>query len=299
VVEDRAVRRVGLHLALAGLLAGCGPDGVDPGGGIPKAPAPTVPFVHDGWPAERWAARLAGGDAASRADALGALAALGPLAAPWAREIAACLSDPDEDVRWSAAEALGRLGTAAAPHADALLARLEDPAEGVRRAAARAAGQVGEAAARPLAARILRGDDPARDLARRAFAALGVAGAPAAPDLAGGLASDDPTVVEDAADALAGLGAVGMPALVAGLAGKRGWAAALCAAGLARLGPEAAPAAADLAVALRRPGDVRVAAAEALVAIGPAARPELERAATDEDEGVREAAAAALRRLRR
>jgi HEAT repeat protein len=96
-----------------------------------------------------------------------ALAALGEEARPAAAALTAALKDPDGQVRGAAAAALGNLGVAAAAAVPGLVEQLLEPEEDARRSAARSLARLG-AVARPAMPRLqalLQGPDPGRRLA--------------------------------------------------------------------------------------------------------------------------------------
>ncbi|MHC4492180.1 MAG: HEAT repeat domain-containing protein [Planctomycetota bacterium] len=131
------------------------------------------------------AARLQGQDAATRAAAADALAALSRRAAVAVPALGNVLSDVEPQVRWRAAWALARIGEPAAPAAPALVERLGDDERAVRFAAAVALSRLG-AVVVPRLAQVLQ--DPtsnanAREAAALALERLGPPAAPALPAL--------------------------------------------------------------------------------------------------------------------
>jgi HEAT repeat protein len=160
------------------------------------------------------------------------------------------LQDPDADTRRAAARALGEAGTEARDAAPALVRTLRDKDRYVVQFAARALGQVGaDPAVAAPALRTLLMNDQRKDVQEAAAAALGKLGGGAATALAA-VAADprrEPSVRRRAVESLGSLGADARPALpvlVRLLGAPTG----------KKMMPPAPPS----------PGEVRVAAAEAL-----------------------------------
>ncbi|MHC4160673.1 MAG: HEAT repeat domain-containing protein [Planctomycetota bacterium] len=259
------------------------------------------------------AARLQGQDAATRAAAADALAALSRRAAVAVPALGNVLSDVEPQVRWRAAWALARIGEPAAPAAPALVERLGDDERAVRFAAAVALSRLGavvvprlaqvlqdptsNANAREAAALALerlgppaapalpalrdavrRGNTKLRGQKIRTLAALGPAAEPALPELVKSLGAT--ALHDDLADAFAAVGSASAAPLGETLRAKGDRSRRIGAArGLGRLGPGAAPATPALRAALKeRDEKLRLAVVGAVRAIGPgaaAAEPEL------------------------
>jgi HEAT repeat protein/lysophospholipase L1-like esterase len=206
-----------------------------------------------------------------RQEVVSALGAVGPGAAAAVPALVGTLGDPE--LSWRVPEALGSIGPAAAEAVPALRASLGDERANVRWRAAVALGKMGEAAgqAGPDLARLAR--DPQENVRRAAVIALARVGAD--PELqravfVEALEDPNPEVRTKAAN------------------------------GLRRLGRAASSASPALAAALEDPDAwVRVSAARALGAVGggTASVEALERALDDEEQIVRDQAAAALRTL--
>jgi HEAT repeat protein/lysophospholipase L1-like esterase len=206
-----------------------------------------------------------------RQEAVSALGAVGPGAAAAVGALVRSMGDPE--LSWRVPEALGSIGPAAAEAVPALRASLGDERGNVRWRAAVALGKMGEAAgqAGPDLARLTR--DPQGNVRRAAVIALARAGAE--PELqtavfVEALRDPNPEVRTKAAN------------------------------GLRRLGRAASSASPALVAALEDPDAwVRVSAARALGAVGEGAASveALERALQDEEQIVRDQAAAALRTL--
>ncbi len=293
LLRPAPIRRLVLGVA-AFVLGGCGGDSSDltflaEGTGHTSA---QLPELYEGLPLDRWLARIDDGGPSDRAAALFALGEL-PGAAAHVDRIAKCLDDASPRVRWGALETLGRLGKSAGGHAEAVLARLRDPSPGVRRAAVLCAGRLGEAAALPLASRLLSPlDEDVRDGVKAALLALGPDAGPAIPSLAKAAGDEaDLVLAEHAADVLVSIGEASVPALAQLLGAAGGLAPVTAATALGRLGPAAAPTVPALVtLVVRRKGDARRAALDALAGIGAAALEPVRAALASvraEDEGLR------------
>jgi HEAT repeat protein len=197
----------------------------------------------------------------------------------------AALRDPDSRARWAAARALGMLHDESA--VDSLVNTLaRDRNQDVRWAAAGALGELGAAAAPALAKLLQHRNEWVR------WAAIGVLGDLRDARSVDGLVAALDDVSRDVRKAaVSALGEIGWPAvaaLIVALGDDKTRVAASAA-----LGAVGAPAVRPLIQALRNP-DIRWAAVDALSEIGSDAVAPLTAAVNDQDQLVREAAAAAL-----
>lgn len=203
-----------------------------------------------------------------------ALAVLGPRGEPAVPALLAALRG-GEEVRRAASEALGVVAGAGA--VEPLVALLREDDVGVRTAAAATLGRLGAAAAparEPLAALLDDLSAEARLVAARALIQIGGLGAEHAPRLRERLESDpQPNGRRHWIELLLSLRPVTKEALDAVTAALRGdrdpWVRRIAAMALGALGPDAAPAAPDLARAVGM-AQVGEDALRALSAIGPA-----------------------------
>jgi HEAT repeat protein len=143
------------------------------------------------------------GDQETRAEALDALAMIGPSAVSAAPALVGALRDTDQEIRLNAARALAAIGPRATAAAPALVAALQsetDPA--ARRAMLEALAVTGlnGADGTPALLKALR--EPA--LRRAAAEALGHAGAASAPALLAAISESAPAAVPEVAEALRG-----------------------------------------------------------------------------------------------
>jgi HEAT repeat protein len=212
-----------------------------------------------------WIADLQTGSAAARRAARDKLVAEGVAAIPCLLPL---LAHDTHDVRRTAAGVLGDIGEPAVP---ALVEVLERGSEPVRKAAAMALRRIGNPAVGPLLEVIRRRD---RAAVRWATWALRPQAATVVPVLVDALRQSPPNADLRAAaiSGLAQIGPASVPALRPLLRDRRAHVRQAAADTLAELGAPAAPAIPDLIVMV---GDanasVALAAANALVAIGPAA----------------------------
>jgi len=237
-----------------------------------------------------------------RLEAVEALAAIGPAAAPAVAGLVVALKDKEAKVRAASALALGKIGPGAKRASRALGDALRDGDAEVRRQSAGALGEVGPAAAGGVPA-LLRGiDGNDADLTRLCVQALGLIGPETKtimPALEAQLKSANRDVREAAIRAVGNMGAEARRA-VPGLMNvvvveqhEELRKAALDA--LASLGEEAVP---DVAKALKDERTAaRLQACAILARIGPAAKkaaPALTAALKDKSPEVRAGAAAAI-----
>jgi HEAT repeat protein len=240
--------------------------------------------------------------AGERRFAVESLGNLGPVAKPAVEPLTAALKDGDAGVRSRAAEALGQIGPEAASAVARLIDALKDPA--VRPAAIDALGKIGAAAeaAVPALARYLTSDPATRRAAALALGRLGPKGAKiAVPHLTAGLASTDDKTRWNATIVLWTIGPAArdaVPAVAASIkAGNEMAIDALTAIDIKAAVPFLvrnrlkSPNADFRRMAAEQLGNAGVASAEVLEA--------LKAAQSDADEGVRNAAGAALTRLKK
>lgn len=207
------------------------------------------------------------------------------------------LKDKDEEVRCVAADALGRMGDIALPAIDALAIALKDREAGPHVAAAlgRLGPVVAKAAIPALEAALQNGE--LRSHAAQTLAQIG-----AVEQMTKALADKDEDVRVEVVLALRLLGKAGVAALRIALKDKAADVKANAANVLAKMGPDAAGASAELAALLKDPNEeVRYQTALALTGIGPAAKailPQLEAAKEDEDKKVRRAIADAIKAVK-
>jgi len=237
-----------------------------------------------------------------RLEAVEALAAIGPAAAPAVAGLVVALKDKEANVRAASASALGKIGPGAKRASRALGDALRDGDAEVRRQSAGALGEVGPAAAGgvPALLRGIDGDDA--ELTRLCVQALGLIGPETKtimPALEAQLKSANRGVREAAIRAVGNMGAEAKRA-VSGLMNvvvveqhEELRKAALDA--LASLGEEAVP---DVAKALKDERTAaRLQACAILARIGPAAKkaaPALTAALKDKSPEVRAGAAFAI-----
>ncbi len=182
-------RTIMLLVLLPGLLPSCGVEqrAVRPMPTLPSDVATLSALLHDP-------------DVDIRRRAAGALADLGPAAAPAVPDLIKALSDVRE-VRMLAADALGKIGPASAPAVPELTRLLADDWQGNRSAAAEALGNIGPAAAPaiPVLTTVLLTDKEAtvRFYAALALAEFGPIARSSVPALAAAL-SDTETRVQAA-----------------------------------------------------------------------------------------------------
>ena len=248
------------------------------------------------------AARLRDQDAATRASAADALAALSNQATAAVPALRKALSDVEPQVRWRAAWALARIGEYAAPAAPALVERLGDEDRAVRFAAAVALSRLG-AAVVPRLAKVLQ--DPTsnantREATALALERLGPQAAPALPALRQAVRRGNTKLRRHMIRTLAALGPAAAPALPE-LVKSLGVTALHddLAVAFAAVGPASV---APLGEALRSKGDRsrRIGAARALGRLGAAAAPAtpaLRAALADKDEKLRRALVASVRAI--
>jgi HEAT repeat protein len=295
-------RTLGVLAALAAALGGCGGEPSPQPAGQAKV-FPVLPQRYQRRDLEAWKRLGADAPAGERAAQAFALSELERRPADSADLLLRLLGDPDPSVRLAAIVAAGRLAPPVAAVAERLGALLASDREPLRRHAREALGRlgatalpvlrtalgdervrvrwgalvalgrvgdVGEPLAKPVEA-LARQDANAtvRRQARYALAQLGARGAEAACRF---LHSADLAERSEAAAALAHAGPDALAPLVALLQDEDVVAAALAAGVLADHGPAAAPTVPALVRALGREGAVRFNAADALVAVGEAAR---------------------------
>lgn len=269
-----------------------------------------------------------------RLEAVQALGAIGPSAAPAVAGLLVALKDKDARVRLAAAMTLGRIGPGAKRASRALGDALRDGDAEVRRQAAAALGEVGPAAAGGVPA-LLRGIGSDAEMTRLCVQALGMIGPEtktimpaleeqlksankdvreAAIRAVGNMGAEakravpgllNVVVVEQheelrkaATDALVSLGEEAVPDTAKALKdGRAPMRLAACSI-LERIGPEAGKAATALAATLKdKVPEVRAAAASATGALGAEGRPAVSAVAAllkDPEWKVRLAAAQAL-----
>lgn len=230
------------------------------------------PAVYRGKTARQWADALGDNDVRARWLATHALGQLGPAAGVAAEPLATMLANADEEeyVRGGAAWTLGRIGPGSASAAKALAVALTSRLGSVRRNAAAALGR------------------------------LGPASKDAVPALEGLLVDDDPAVRAAAAVALARIAGQlkAFTVLVEMLRGPNARDVCEAVAALGELGPQAEPAAGELAAALAHSdGDVRRLASRSLGSIGPKALPSVKGAFESPVESVRLGTVAAFERI--
>ena len=286
---------------VAGLLAASRPSSADEPFWNSRPLGYWLNQLQVGTEAERVQAARGVGEMAATNGA-GSVAAALPLLVP-------CLSASDAPLRAAAADAIGPMG----PRADAAIDRLlnlfeHDPVADVRRSAGLAAGSVqpGSPALVSVSTRVLGGDhDTAvREVAAAMLVESGSAAAAALPVARSGLTDASPIVRVYAAAIVAHAGdaAAAMPVLLDGLQAVDA-AVRVESAGLlgdaGRLDRRTVPA---LVAALAdEAAQVRIAAADALGAIGHSAQAAIDplwRLIRDPDDGVREHALGALRRIK-
>lgn len=253
-------------------------------------------------------ARLKDRDPFVRAAAARALAALPPspeIAGPIFEK---ALADADETTTHYMLDALAGLGSQAVPR---LIAALKHSA--LRPQVANVLGQMGPTAAPATAAlaRLVNDPDPNVSIeATHALAKIGPGAKAALPALVEALQQTDGKPAHAAAYALGMIGpdaAAAEPALLGVIKGSDNSFSLLCAWALIKIrGPSAETAAQvvpELLIGLESPlSKSRQAAAETLAGLGPLATsaiPQLERAAKDDDENVRSAAANAIEAIQK
>ncbi|MFO0808001.1 MAG: HEAT repeat domain-containing protein [Gemmataceae bacterium] len=224
----------------------------------------TVPEIR---PATELAAALYDPDPDVRRAAANDLIRHGPAATPALTPLLNALRDPDVLLRAHASAALGKMGPIAVP---ALAQALSDPETWVRRGAAAALLHHRSATDESIAALIAALDDVDIAVREQSAQALAVYGAPAIAALKTALVQGSPMARQLAATALGETSDLSrLPPLVAALADpdvevRRSVALALSYAGRLAIN--------DLVEALRGPNpDARLAAADALYRMGPAA----------------------------
>lgn len=257
------------------------------------------------------AAVLRDDDAGVRWAAAEALGRIGPDAAPAIPALIELLRHDDASTRGAAGDALGWIGPKARSAVPALTAALKDPDEGTRWSAALALVRIEKSAGRaavPLLVQALESKESrARWMALACLWRMDWEGKEAVPIAALSEALRDPDVGVRSMAAIC-LGNVGRrardagPTLRATLRDRDWYVRTWAAWALAQVsGAEAVEAVPALIDGLENGhGTMRPEMASALGAIGPAARdalPALTRAARDGDDGLRTAAAAALKRI--
>ncbi len=241
--------------------------------------------------------RLASPDARVRTEALAAILELGEAARPLHGTVLEATHDRDLTVRAAAFRVIEAMEPSAS-QLPALLMRLEADNYNERFGAVLTLRKLGPLAAEatPLLAEMLSSREGMLAIAAaEALESIGPDAAPAVPALLAAL--DHPRASDQAIEALGGIRAVeAVPALTAIATGKREGSSLYALRALARLGPAAAPAAAELATMVRedrRDDD----AMEALVAIGSEAIPHLKELATGSDTRVQRLALEGLGQL--
>ncbi len=151
-----------------------------------------------------------------RKRATGALARVGPPAAPAREALTKILDDENAKLRANAARALGAIGSESKPSAPALRKLLEDEDRDVRAAAVFALGGIGLEASELIPVfRKTIGDEylPIRLSATQGLATLGEDANPALPQLIERLDDSDARIRGIAADAIRGIGIAAKPAV--------------------------------------------------------------------------------------
>ena len=213
------------------------------------------------------------------------------------------LADPECAVRYQAVEALGAIGPDAAPAVPALVRAFDDQDESVRGKAADALGQIGAAAVPALIEVVHRRDAELRCHAITALGGAGPAAAAAIPDLVRALADPDEEIRTAAAAGLGQIGhgpevAVAIPGLIAAQQDSDRFVRQNATAALGEFGTSDARIIPALAAAMRdRDRPVRFAASESLQAIGMPAFAALRALLREDDHEVRDDAALVLARI--
>lgn len=264
-----------------------------------------VPFVADAMKADK--------SPAIRANAAATLGRMGANARTVINVMIESLKDPEPTVRAAVAEGLGRIGDEAKSAIPRLIPLLKDQDSGVRLAAAFGLGRIGPEAASavPDLAQALASDSDVavRKEAARAFALLGLDAKAAIPTLAKALREDKSEEVRQHAALALGkmrgeeVHAVA-PAMIEAMKkdSDKGVRIFVVHALGNSLGPTLRDFVKDLAEHLpkEKEGDVRLAIVQELGALGPDAKdalPELQRAATDVQLTVRDAAKQAVKKV--
>jgi HEAT repeat protein len=250
---------------------------------------------------------LADADAARRRTAAYALALIGPKAAEAAPALTKALTDTEGEVRAPAARALGKIGPEAKPAAGALSKALTDADPFVRVRAALALWQVdGRGTGVPVLREALKAkEDRVREQAAESLGELGAKAALAGPALEAALRDASPQVRRLAAEALGKIGLAGELKAPLGMALKDEDEGVRLSAARVLWAVTPAKERADLVEGViqalgSRSASLRKRAAVILGDFGADAKPAvvaLLGALREPDAGVRQAAAAALRRI--
>jgi hypothetical protein len=295
------------------LLAGCGGDGGEPAADPFSKVSPSWPKVWHGRTEEEWHDEWARGGDALAFDALWALGETGVVTPRGAEAVRRALAGSDAGLALAALATVGRWGKAApedvAPH---LVRWMRDERAAHRSAAVTAVGQGPASVVPALVAALRSGDarakyyaleglrqrtdappsllpevlalyreDPSLSVRRFALQLLPHLGAEGVRVAFDASLSDDPAEARSAARAIVAAGDASVATLREDLRSEDELRAARAAQLLADLGRRAAPALEDLLQALRRTGNVRFNAADALLGIGAAALPGLDALAED------------------
>jgi HEAT repeat protein len=278
------------------------------GGLPPESAALLAKEVSDAFAAEK--------EAAVRKELAVALARFPDVAKKAVEPLSGVLKDPDPAAKVAAAEALARAGKDASPAADSLLPLLGDPEKTVRQAAAFALGRVGPENPSFVAAALARrfGEEPDVGVRREVVGSLKLLGDKSEAVvrmLAGATADPD---ADTRTGAVRTLGAFGPPARAAAdpllkaatSSPRKDLREDAVRAFAAVLGPDGVKGrASDLVKVMEADPEfeVRLVAVEELGALGPAAKGDaailsaLRRRQSDPQVKVRQAAAAAVRRI--